>query len=240
MAHQGIPPSAANADDVSEREHFVEPAFQQRDIGQIDEGRIVLPDDLPLPPAEMVHLFKLRQTDGGIQVGHVVTKSVRDRLVKPAALVLAATPAIAVDAQDAPGNHALGQDVVVGRHCPAFAAGDVLDRVEAETRQVADVADFADVAEAPDVREAPDVGEAPDIGQVADIAQAEGIPKKFLEAILLTLKNNGMLSSRKGPGGGYSLAKAPSAITITLGMLSKNLFRSSWSARISAIGLASR
>ena len=49
---------------------------------------------------------------------------------------------------------------------------------------------------------------------IADIAQAEAIPKKFLEAILLTLKNNGILSSRKGPGGGYSLAKAPAAITI--------------------------
>jgi Rrf2 family protein len=49
---------------------------------------------------------------------------------------------------------------------------------------------------------------------IADIAQAEGIPKKFLEAILLTLKNNGILSSRKGPGGGYSLAKAPVVITI--------------------------
>lgn len=49
---------------------------------------------------------------------------------------------------------------------------------------------------------------------IADIAQAEGIPKKFLEAILLTIKNSGILSSRKGPGGGYSLAKSPAAITI--------------------------
>jgi Rrf2 family protein len=49
---------------------------------------------------------------------------------------------------------------------------------------------------------------------IADIAQAEGIPKKFLEAILLTLKNSGILSSRKGPGGGYSLAKAPGLITV--------------------------
>jgi Rrf2 family protein len=49
---------------------------------------------------------------------------------------------------------------------------------------------------------------------IADIAQAEGIPKKFLEAILLTLKNSGILSSRKGPGGGYSLAKSPGLITI--------------------------
>jgi Rrf2 family protein len=49
---------------------------------------------------------------------------------------------------------------------------------------------------------------------IAEIAQAEGIPKKFLEAILLTLKNNGILSSRKGPGGGYSLVKSPAALTI--------------------------
>lgn len=49
---------------------------------------------------------------------------------------------------------------------------------------------------------------------IAEIAQAEGIPKKFLEAILLTLKNSGLLASRKGPGGGYSLSRVPSAITI--------------------------
>lgn len=49
---------------------------------------------------------------------------------------------------------------------------------------------------------------------IAEVAEAEGIPKKFLEAILLTLKSHGILSSRKGPGGGYSLAKAPSNITI--------------------------
>ena len=49
---------------------------------------------------------------------------------------------------------------------------------------------------------------------IAELAEAENIPKKFLEAILLTLKSQGILSSRKGPGGGYWLAKTPSAITI--------------------------
>jgi Rrf2 family protein len=49
---------------------------------------------------------------------------------------------------------------------------------------------------------------------IAEVAEAESIPKKFLEAILLTLKSHGILSSRKGPGGGYSLAKAPGSITI--------------------------
>ncbi len=49
---------------------------------------------------------------------------------------------------------------------------------------------------------------------IAELAAAENIPKKFLEAILLTLKSHGILASRKGPGGGYWLAKLPSAITL--------------------------
>lgn len=53
-----------------------------------------------------------------------------------------------------------------------------------------------------------------DIHLIAELAAAENIPKKFLEAILLTLKSQGILGSRKGPGGGYWMAKAPSAITL--------------------------
>jgi Rrf2 family protein len=49
---------------------------------------------------------------------------------------------------------------------------------------------------------------------IAELAVAESIPKKFLEAILLTLKSQGILASRKGPGGGYWLAKSPSSITL--------------------------
>jgi Rrf2 family protein len=49
---------------------------------------------------------------------------------------------------------------------------------------------------------------------IAELAEAENIPKKFLEAILLTLKSQGILASRKGPGGGYWLAKTPSTITL--------------------------
>lgn len=49
---------------------------------------------------------------------------------------------------------------------------------------------------------------------IAEVAAAENIPKKFLEAILLTLKSQGILTSRKGPGGGYWLARSPGAITL--------------------------
>lgn len=49
---------------------------------------------------------------------------------------------------------------------------------------------------------------------IAEIAEREGIPRKFLELILLELKNLGLLQSKRGKAGGYALAKAPSAITL--------------------------
>ena len=49
---------------------------------------------------------------------------------------------------------------------------------------------------------------------ISDLAQREGIPRKFLELILLELKNHGILGSKKGKGGGYFLGKPPRAITV--------------------------
>jgi Rrf2 family protein len=49
---------------------------------------------------------------------------------------------------------------------------------------------------------------------ISDLARDERIPKKFLELILLTLKNNGVLQSRKGKGGGYYLGKPPREISM--------------------------
>jgi Rrf2 family protein len=50
--------------------------------------------------------------------------------------------------------------------------------------------------------------------QAVDIAEANKIPKKFLDAILGELRNAGIVYSKKGPGGGYVLARAPSEIQI--------------------------
>ena len=50
--------------------------------------------------------------------------------------------------------------------------------------------------------------------QAHDLARKENIPGKFLEQILLTLKNAGLLQSRRGVGGGYSLARPPDRITL--------------------------
>ncbi len=49
---------------------------------------------------------------------------------------------------------------------------------------------------------------------IAQLAKSEGIPKKFLESILLELKNKGILHSKKGKGGGYTLARSPKEITL--------------------------
>jgi Rrf2 family protein len=53
-----------------------------------------------------------------------------------------------------------------------------------------------------------------DVIQIKDIAAREHIPIKFLEQILLTLKNAGLLQSRMGTGGGYHLARPPEEIML--------------------------
>ena len=51
--------------------------------------------------------------------------------------------------------------------------------------------------------------------QIATISKSENISLKFLESILLTLRKNGILGSKKGKGGGYYLLKSPSEIPMT-------------------------
>jgi Rrf2 family protein len=50
--------------------------------------------------------------------------------------------------------------------------------------------------------------------QIREISEREKIPSKFLETILLTLKNSGLLQSKMGIGGGYYLARSPQEITL--------------------------
>ncbi|QNM84471.1 Rrf2 family transcriptional regulator [Polaribacter haliotis] len=51
--------------------------------------------------------------------------------------------------------------------------------------------------------------------QIATISKSENISLKFLESILLTLRKNDILGSKKGKGGGYYLLKEPSEIQMT-------------------------
>src|SRR5262249_14333065 len=45
--------------------------------------------------------------------------------------------------------------------------------------------------------------------QAAAIAAAESIPRKFLEMILVQLRDHGVVESRRGAQGGYRLLRAP-------------------------------
>jgi Rrf2 family protein len=50
--------------------------------------------------------------------------------------------------------------------------------------------------------------------QIKEISAREQIPAKFLEQILLALKNAGLVQSKMGVGGGYYLARLPKEITL--------------------------
>jgi Rrf2 family protein len=49
---------------------------------------------------------------------------------------------------------------------------------------------------------------------IEEIARRSGTPKRFLEHILLELRNAGYISSRRGRTGGYVLIKEPKAISL--------------------------
>ncbi len=57
-------------------------------------------------------------------------------------------------------------------------------------------------------------GKSPIMMQIKEISQREKISPKYLEQILLTLKNAGFLHSRMGMSGGYYLARSASEITL--------------------------
>jgi Rrf2 family cysteine metabolism transcriptional repressor len=50
---------------------------------------------------------------------------------------------------------------------------------------------------------------------IAQIAKARRIPERFLEAILLQLKQHGIAHSVRGKAGGYTLARPAAEITVT-------------------------
>ena len=50
---------------------------------------------------------------------------------------------------------------------------------------------------------------------VRDIAERTGLPQPYLEQILLALKGAGLVRSKRGVAGGYSLARCPDEILLS-------------------------
>lgn len=49
---------------------------------------------------------------------------------------------------------------------------------------------------------------------ISKLSEEESIPLQFLEQILLQLKRSGIVESKKGKGGGYSLVRPPDEVTL--------------------------
>jgi len=48
---------------------------------------------------------------------------------------------------------------------------------------------------------------------IAEIAKEQAVPRKFLEKIIQELTRSGLVKSKRGPDGGYTLARSPSEIS---------------------------
>ena len=53
-----------------------------------------------------------------------------------------------------------------------------------------------------------------DLIPIQEIAARQGIPQRYLEQVLLSLKRAGILTSKRGAAGGYHLSSAPEEITV--------------------------
>jgi Rrf2 family transcriptional regulator, cysteine metabolism repressor len=53
-----------------------------------------------------------------------------------------------------------------------------------------------------------------ELAQIEHLAQTEAVPANFLAQILLKLRNHGLITSRRGNQGGYTLARPPDEISL--------------------------
>ena len=50
--------------------------------------------------------------------------------------------------------------------------------------------------------------------QTAEIAERQKVPEPYLDQLLATLRKVGLVESRRGPHGGYTLAKSPTDLSL--------------------------
>ncbi len=53
-----------------------------------------------------------------------------------------------------------------------------------------------------------------ELAQIEHLARAEAVPANFLAQILIKLRDHGLISSRRGNHGGYTLARPPEEISL--------------------------
>ncbi len=50
--------------------------------------------------------------------------------------------------------------------------------------------------------------------RIAEVARRQGISQSYLEQLFASLKKNGLVNGRRGPGGGYQLGRKSKMITV--------------------------
>ena len=50
--------------------------------------------------------------------------------------------------------------------------------------------------------------------QTGEVAEQEQVPRKFLEAIFVQLRDQGIIESRRGAQGGYRLVRDPASVSV--------------------------
>ncbi len=65
-----------------------------------------------------------------------------------------------------------------------------------------------------DLEVAGQVRQAPQVRQLRDVASRQRIPLRFLEQIFQELKRAGLVESKRGPRGGFRLARAPDEVRL--------------------------
>lgn len=50
--------------------------------------------------------------------------------------------------------------------------------------------------------------------QIRSISERQAIPSRYLEQIFQRLRRAGLVASKRGPGGGYTLSRSPARITL--------------------------
>jgi Rrf2 family protein len=53
-----------------------------------------------------------------------------------------------------------------------------------------------------------------ELAQIERLAQTEAVPANFLAQILIKLRDHGLITSRRGNHGGYTLARSPEKISL--------------------------
>lgn len=138
VLQQRVTAAVCNADSAEERKCRFDLSCDRGHAGHVGEAVEVALEQFALSCPRLVERVELRHPNCSVDVGQMRPKTRRRCLVVPRACLVTTRPRVAADAEVPPQPHPACQLVVVRRNRTAFAAGDVLDGIEAEACEVTD------------------------------------------------------------------------------------------------------